>query len=351
MSQYNLRSLNQLSKNSILIWRIVQTAFWFIGLAIVFFLFFDPEIGIHLFWNILIPVAPALIVVAIGFWRNVCPMATNSLFFRHLGISKKKILSMKQSSQLNLIAIVALFVVVPLRHGIFDMNGPATAILILSLVAAAIVMGMRYEWKSGWCSGLCPVHPVEKLYGLNSNLYLPNAHCDSCSRCMVLCPDATPKVNPLSLKKNNYQKLGGFLMVGAFPGFVWGWFQVPDSEGIANLSHLLSLYELPLIGMAVTSLLYFLLKRFFKEKLLTAIFSATAVSCYYWFRIPALFGFGLFPNDGMLINLSQSIPEWSIDLAVVITTLFFFWRIVFRKQTGARWAKRPPYADKLKAAS
>ncbi len=350
MSPTQTRRLTKLSNKSILWWRIAQVGVWLVGLTILFFLFYDPEIGIHLFWNILIPVAPALIVVAIGLWRNVCPMATNSLFFRHLGLSKKKKLSMRQSSILNLVAIVALFLIVPLRHGIFDMNGPATGILLLSLAFAAIFMGLNYEWKSGWCSGLCPVHPVEKLYGLNSNLYLPNAHCDSCSRCMVLCPDATPKVNPHSLKKNIFHKLNGFLMVGAFPGFIWGWFQVPDATGIRDIPHLLSLYELPLVGMAVTSILYLLLRRFFNEKLLTAIFSATAVSCYYWYRIPALFGFGMFPGDGMLVDLTSSIPAWSTDVAVALTTLFFFYRIVFRKQTGARWAKRPPYADKLQAA-
>lgn len=350
MEPINLRRLRKISNKSILIWRIAQTAVWLVGLTILFFLFYDPEIGIHLFWNILIPVAPALLVIGIGLWRNVCPMATNSLFFRHLGLSKRKKLSMKQSSVLNFIAILALFLIVPLRHGIFDMNGPATGILLLSLAFAAIFMGLTYEWKSGWCSGLCPVHPVEKLYGLNSNLNLPNAHCDSCSRCMVLCPDATPKSNPLSLKKNTFHKINGFLMVGAFPGFIWGWFQVPDATGIKDFSHLISLYELPMVGMAVTSILYIILKRFFSEKLLTAIFSAAAVSCYYWFRLPALFGFGMFPKDGMLVDLSNSIPEWSIDLSVTLITLFFFYRIVFRKQTGARWAKRPPYADKLKAA-
>ena len=350
MSPTHSRSLKQLSKKSILYWRIAQTGVWLVGLTIIFFLLFYPTIGIHLFWNVLIPIAPALIVVAIGLWRNVCPMATNSLFFRHLGLSKKKKLTMKQSSILNFIAIASLFIIVPLRHGIFDMNGPATAVLILSLAVAAIGMGLIYEWKSGWCSGLCPVHPVEKLYGLNSKLYLPNAHCDSCSRCMVLCPDATPRVNPMSLKKNNFHKISGFLMVAAFPGFIWGWFQVPDAERIIDLEHLISLYYLPLIGMAVTSLLYLFLKRFFKQKLLTAIFSASAVSCYYWYRIPALVGFGIFPKDGMLVDLSRSIPQWSVDLVVATITLFLFWRIVFREQTDAPWAKRPTYEDKLKAA-
>lgn len=344
------RSLKKLPNHKKTIWRIVQTAVWLVGLAILLSLVFFPDLGIHLFWNILIPVAPALIVVAIGLWRNICPMATNSLFIRHQGLSKRKKLSMSQSAKLNFVAVVALFLIVPLRHGIFDMNGMATAILILSLSAVAIFMGLRYEWKSGWCSGLCPVHPVEKLYGLNSNLEISNAHCDSCSRCMVLCPDSTPTVNPMSLKKTPYHKMAGFLMVAAFPGFVWGWFQVPDSASIESAAHLLSLYQLPAIGMAVSSLLYFVLKPFLKESTLISVFSAAAVSCYYWFRIPALVGYGIYPGDGMLIDLNAVLPLWVVQILILSTTAFFFWWIVLRTQKRTRWAKRPIYADHLKSA-
>lgn len=345
MNKSSLQSENQLSSRSILIWRIAQTLVWLVGVGILFNLVFFPTLGIHLFWNILIPVAPVLIVVAVGVWRNVCPMASNALFPRHMGYSKRIKLSLAQTGKLNLIAVIALFIVVPLRHAIFDTNGLATAILILSLAVIAIIMGLLFEWKSGWCSGLCPVHPVEKLYGLNNRLSLPNAHCDNCFRCVTPCPDSTPGINPMSSKKTNYHRVAGFLMVGSFPGFVWGWFQVSDYNGITNIEQLITIYKMPLIGLLISSALFLILKKFLKERLLIAIFSATAVSCYYWFRLPALVGFGIFPNDGMLINLSNSIPKWSITVTVITTTLFFFWWIVVRKQKKTSWTTRPAYAD------
>ncbi len=345
MNTSSLQSENQLSSRSIFIWRIVQTLVWLVGAGILFNLIFFPTIGLHLFWNILIPVAPALIVVAVGVWRNVCPMASNALLPRHMGYSKKMKLSIGQTDKLNLISVIALFLIVPLRHAIFDTNGLATAILILSLAAIAIIIGFLFEWKSGWCSGLCPVHPVEKLYGLNNKLSLPNAHCDNCFRCVTPCPDSTPGINPMSSKVTIYQRLTGFLMVGAFPGFVWGWFQVPDYSGITNIEQLITIYKMPLIGLLISSALFLILKRFLKERTLIAIFSATAVSCYYWYRLPALVGFGIFPNDGMLIDLSDSIPKWSLTVTVVATTLFFFWWIVVRKQNKTSWVNRPPYAD------
>jgi len=344
MKKSNLQSENQLPSRSILIWRTVQILVWLVGVSILFNLFFFPTIGLHLFWNILIPVAPALLVLAIGVWRNVCPMASNALLPRHMDFSKRKKMSLAQSGKFNLIAVIALFLIVPLRHAIFDTNGLATAILILSLAVIAVIVGLLFEWKSGWCSGLCPVHPVEKLYGLNNRLSIPNAHCDNCFHCVTPCPDSTPGINPMSSNKTTYHKIAGNLMVGAFPGFVWGWFQVPNYLGLTNIEQLITIYKMPLIGLLISSALFLILKRFLKEKTLIAVFSATAVSCYYWFRIPALVGFGIFPNDGMLIDLSDSIPKWSITITIIATTLFFFWWIVVRKQKPIWWVIRPAYS-------
>jgi len=337
----HVNSGDQMSPRSILIWRIVQTLVWLAGVLILFNLIFYPTIGIHLFWDILIPIAPALLVVAVGIWRNVCPLASTALFPRHINISKRKKLTISQTGKLNLIAVLALFIIVPLRHAIFNMNGLTTALLILSLGLIAVIAGLFYEWKSVWCSGLCPVHPVEKLYGINNKLPLPNAHCNKCTRCVTPCPDSTTGINSLSSKKTTYHKVAGFLMVGGFPGFVWGWFQVPDYPGLTGIEQLIEIYKLPMLGLFFTGVLFFALKTFLEEKVLIPIFSAAAVSCYYWFRIPALFGFGIFPGDGMLIDLTGALPEWSFTVATFATTLFFFWWIVFSKQNKISWMTRP----------
>ncbi len=90
--------------------------------------------------------------------------------------------------------------------------------------------------------------------------------------------------------------------------------------------------------------LLLVLKRFIQERILIAVFSAAAVSCYYWFRLPALFGWGFFPGDGMLVDLTGVLPEWAITVMVVVLTLFFFWWIVFSKQLKISWVIRPAYA-------
>ncbi len=347
MTNYNLKSGNQLSPSSIRIWRIVQVLLLFVGAGFLFGLIFYPDIGLQVFWNVFITIVPAFLVIAVGLWRNICPMASLSLFPRHIGISKKKKLTDTQSGKLNLIAIVALLVLVPLRHAIFDMNGLATALLIISLGVISIIAGYLYDWKSAWCSSLCPVYPIEKLYGLKSTFSLPNAHCDECHRCVTPCPDTTPEINPLSSKKTTYHKISGFLTVAALPGFIWGWFQVPAYPGTIGMQELFAIYKLPILGLLVSCMLYLVMKRFFQERVLISIFSATAVSCYYWFRLPALFGFGMSPETGTLIDLTAVLPEWSMTLLVISTALFFFWWIVFNKQNKNPWVIRPVYADKV----
>lgn len=336
-----------MSFRSIMIWRVVQTVVWLVGAIIVFCLIFYPATGINLFWNMLIPAAPFLLVVFTGVWRNVCPMATNALLPRHFGLSKRKRLSTKQIAILNLVATVSLYVIVPLRHAYFNTNGHATAVLILSMVALSFASGFVYEWKSAWCAALCPVHPVEKLYGLKTTIAIPNAHCAQCRNCVIPCPDSTPNIHPLTANKTVYQTISGYLMAGGFPGFIWGWFQVPDHSPLQGLPLIVAMYGFPLLGAAATLGLFLMLKRMvtkINEATLISIFAAAAVACYYWFRIPSLVGFGVYDTDGMIVDLKGVLPQWIVHVAVACSTLFFFWWIVLRKTNQQSWIIRPQYA-------
>jgi hypothetical protein len=345
---------NQLSATSILLWRIAQTAVWMIGATIFICLIFFPQLGVLLFWNILIPVAPALIVVAVGLWRNVCPLATVTLLPRHLNVSKRKHMPQTLQAQLSLLAVVALYVIVPLRHLIFNKSGHATAMLLFGVTLVGICMGFIFEWKSAWCSSLCPVHPVEKLYGSNVIASLPNAHCDQCFNCVIPCPDSTPHFHPTFFQKTTYHRLSGLLIVGGLPGFIWGWFHVPDNTQINTLVQLFDVYEMPMIGFTISLILYFITIKTVNKKydnLITSLFAAAAVSCYYWFRIPALLGFGNWSNDGLLINLNTIIPSWIITVITTFTTLFFFWWITIRKAKQTSWIIRPAYGKKDEKSS
>jgi hypothetical protein len=341
-----------LSSRSVLMWRVGQITVWLIGAAILFCLLFFPVIGLLLFWNILIPVAPALLVVGPGLWRNVCPLATTNLLPRHFGLSKKIKLSAKQLGMFNLIGIIALYIIVPLRHAIFNTSGLATALLIIGLAICGIILGFFYEWKSAWCSGLCPIHPVEKLYGGNSFTSLPNLHCTHCANCVVPCPDSSPNIRPGSSKKTIWHKMSGILTAGGLPGFIWGWFHVPDKEFTGTFAGFFNVYKMPFIGFAFTLIIYGVLSITLNstqsrlDKKLTGFFAAMGVSCYYWYRIPALLGFGTLGEDGLLIDLRYHLSQWTITALTFLTTIFFFYWLFFRKQSNKSWLIRPEFVKK-----
>ena len=349
ITQTQFKSGIDLSPKSKAIWKAAQAGVWLVGAFILTCLLFFPPVGLILFWNILIPVAPALFVLAVGVWRNVCPLATTNLLPRHFGFSQKKKLTAIQLGKLNLIAVVALFALVPLRHAIFNNSGPATGLLIITMAMIGVGMGFVYEWKSAWCSGLCPIHPVEKLYGGNVVGSVPNAHCIECQNCVIPCPDSTPNVHPISSKKTIYHQLAGLMVVGGLPGFIWGWFHVPDETTITSLNNFFSVYELPLIGFVASSIIYIIASMMVPNKYeqkLVSVFAASGVSCYYWYRIPSLIGYGKFADDGLLYNLSGLIPAWVIPIVNVATTLFFFYFLVIRKTNNQSWVVRPPFATK-----
>ncbi|HLO83308.1 MAG TPA: hypothetical protein VK166_20235 [Chitinophagaceae bacterium] len=338
-----------LSEEATLTWRIVQLLVWLTGAVILSCLIFLPQTGIKLFWNILIPVAPAVFVLALGIWRNVCPLATTNLLPRHLGLSRQKKMSQQQAGLFGLIAVLALFTIVPLRHAVFNRSGMATAVMIMIMAAIGIGLGFIYEWKSAWCSGLCPIHPVEKLYGENVLFTVPNVHCRSCQNCVVPCPDSTPNMHPALSDKTIFHTVSGVLIIGGLPGFIWGWFHVPDVDGMHSWSEAWAIYQLPLFGLSISLCLYMMLMSLLSKeqgKNLVRVFAAMSVSCYYWYRIPALLGFGNYADDGQLIDLSRSMPFLIIVVLQVLVTAFLFYWLVFRKLNKKNWAARPAFAKR-----
>ncbi|MDH3650626.1 MAG: hypothetical protein OEQ53_13165, partial [Saprospiraceae bacterium] len=289
---------------------------------------------------------PALLVVATGLWRNVCPMASTALFPMHLQFSREKRLSIATQGRLHVVGVTLLLLLVPLRHVILDTNGLATAGVIIILAICAFILGANYKWKSAWCSGICPIHPVEKLYGSRSAFELPNAHCVSCHQCTIPCPDSTPSMHPLAHTGTPFHHMAGIVMIGAFPGFIWGWFHVPDYQGMEGWNHLDLAYGLPLIGAIISLILFIGLLRWGLVKNVERqflFFATIAVSCYYWYRLPALLGFGLFPGDGMLVDLSNILPHWFPIASRLVTTSFFIWWLLIRNSDRRSWSIRPPF--------
>ncbi len=328
-------------------WRVAQGAVLLVGVGMVAALLLAPPLGLTLVWNILIPVAPALLVFAPGIWRNICPLGTTGLLARHSGHSARVKLTPEMQGRFAFGGLVLLLLIVPLRHVTLNTNGPATAVALIASAVAAVWLGTRYEWKSGWCAGLCPVHPVERFYGIRPAISVVNAHCDACQRCTAVCSDSARGTHPLRAPATPLHRWSGTLLTGGFAGYVWGWFQVGDGAGLGDA------FMVPLVGMLVTLTVFVGVQAMLpvpRHELLVRIFAFAAVATYYWYRLPMLFGFGEHPGDGVLVDLTANLPVWAPVAGRVATTALFGWWLVLRTPSHKRaWSIRPPYASGIGA--
>ncbi|RTL47400.1 MAG: ferredoxin [Rhodocyclaceae bacterium] len=336
--------------------RALQNSLLLAGVFLVGALLFRPAVGLVIMWNILIPTAPALIVVAPGLWRNICPMATLSLLPRRLGLSRKRIPSRRWTGLLGLTSVSALFLIVPLRHILLNTSGSMTALMLLLAAGIAVATGIAFEWRSGWCTSLCPIHPVEKLYGLSPPITVKNMRCDSCRKCTAICPDSIRSMTPVVTGPSALDRWVGHGFTGSFVGFIFGWYQVPDYPGHIGAVEIAAGYLWPFGCAAVSLLLYAATRKWLcQSKLarhaLIRIFAAAAVSCYYWYRIPALTGFGPYSDTGLLYDLTGVLPNWTPVASRILTTSFFAWFLLLRPSPNTSWMIRPVFdATQIKPA-
>lgn len=338
-------SKQQLSAKSLAVWQIAQYAVLLLGVALLATLLLRPGLGLNLMWNGLIPLAPALLVIVPGLWRNICPMATLSLLPQRLGLSRSNMLPRRWVAVLSLVSLGGLFVIVPLRHLALDTDAPLTALMIILSALLALGMGMLFELRSGWCNSLCPIHPVEKLYGQAPAVTLPNARCDECRKCSQPCPDSIRAMNPTVTGSSRLEKGAGHFIVGALVGFIWGWYRVPDFHTGVSAGDIVAAFAWPYGGALCSLLLYAAARRWVYRSeetrtLLVKLFATAAVCMYYWYRIPALAGFGPNPGTGMLLDLSSDLPMLPV-YSHIITTSFFIWFLLLRWETENSWMARP----------
>ncbi len=317
------------------IWGALQAAMLAVGAVLVGLLLFWPAAGIALMWNFLIPVAPALVTIAPGLWRNICPMATFHMLPQKLGIAQNIRMPEWGAAALGLMSIILLFVVVPMRRIGLNVDGTLTAIMLLSAAVAAGVMGSLFEMRSGWCTTLCPIHPVERLYGTKPAITFKNARCDLCEGCSNPCPDSTPQLTPTVTGATKLQQFLGNFLVGSFPGFVWGWYQVqdypPDQVGTQAI---ITAYVWPWGACLVTYVVFKIAEHILRHKenaraILHRVFAAAAISTYYWYRLP---------------GPASLLPDWFPTVSHMVTTPFFFWFLVLRS-SKVSWLKRPVMAS------
>lgn len=277
------------------------------GIGLFAALLAAPETGLHLLWDVAVPLLPLLLVIAPGVWRNACPLSTVSLLPSRTGLSRRRPLSRRWQTRLLGSGIVLLLLILPLRHLLLNGSATATALLLGGFALAAFSLGFVFDLKSAWCSGLCPLHPLELLYGSRPQVTVKNAQCRACSGCTAICRDSTAGVAPLNA---NCSRLLPTLLVGGFPGFVLGWFLVELQPGWSLARALLVAYGLPLLGLTCSLALYLLAARVWRTGA-PRLFAFAAIAIFYWFKVPELAGLSRDASQA-IIDLRTALPHWAV---------------------------------------
>ncbi|HYM57883.1 MAG TPA: FAD-dependent oxidoreductase [Solirubrobacteraceae bacterium] len=277
------------SRISVRTWWAIRVASIVAALVVAALLIASPDDGLFVMWKIVIPLLPLLFLVAPGVWRNICPLAAANQTPRVLGLTRA-LTAPKWLKEYGYVVAISLFVLfVILRKLGLDDNGPASALLLLGALTGGFMGGVYLKGKSGWCSSICPLLPVQRIYGQTPFALVPNSHCQPCVGCTTNCYDFNPRAAYLADLSSPDPYWSGYrrFFVAAFPGLVLAFFKVPeapDSIGVAEMLGRIALY----MGVSIAS--FQLLDTFLKVSThkLTTLYGAAAFNIFYWFGAPDL---------------------------------------------------------------
>lgn len=270
------------------IWNGLRVATLVVWIAVAVLLIVDPDDGLKLLWGFIVPIVPAIVVVAPGVWRQICPMAFANQTPGRLGLSRGRDLPERVKDAAFFIAVAIFVVVVALRHPLFNHVGPATGALLLFSLAAAFAGGLIFKRRSGWCGTFCPLGPIQRTYGQAPLLAVPQTYCATCVGCQKNCYDFNPVASAFDDIHDDDPRYAGqrrFFMAMIL-GFVLGYF-VQGSEpayGYPIYLAILLASALGTVGIYQFSVSYLRL-----DPYRCALgFAAAALVAFYWFAGPII---------------------------------------------------------------
>lgn len=317
------------------VWRRLRFVSLAGALGIVLLLIADPNNGLLLLWSVLIPLLPIVFFAAPGLWRNLCPLAAANQSPRTFGFSKELEPPVWFREYAFVIAAAAFFVLVATRKALFNENALASAVLVGGALLLAFTGGVLFRGKSGWCSSVCPLLPVQRVYGQEPFALVPNAHCQPCVGCTKNCYDFNPRPSWLADLADPDERYSARrrLFAGAFPGLVLGYFLVPDPPdiGIADMYVRMSLAVLASTGslFALEALL-----RVSSAKL-TALYGAFALNAFYWYATPAVV-------ENLTDEAAPASLLWTTRALLVAATAVWLYRAFAKERVFLEAAAAPP---------
>src|SRR3954452_6033505 len=220
------------SRIPVKVWHALRAGSLVGGLVVAALLIAVPDTGLFVMWRVVIPSLPLLFMVAPGIWRNLCPLAASNQTPRALKITKA-ITAPNWLKEYGYVIAFSLFIgFVVLRRLGLDDSGAYSALLLLGAMTGAFAGGMVLKGKSGWCSTICPLLPVQRIYGQTPLALVANAHRQPCVGFVKNCYDFNPRAAYLADLHDDDNYWSGYrrFFVGAFPGIVAGFFYVSNGS-------------------------------------------------------------------------------------------------------------------------
>jgi hypothetical protein len=301
---------------------IIATAVLLAGLVV------QPDLAIDVLWNILIPLVPASLLVSPAIWRNVCPLATLNTLTNRSAVQRT--LTDKVLPGAGMVGIVLFVVMVPARRFLFNTDGVVLLVTIVAVALLAVVLGGFFQLKAGFCNSICPVLPVERLYGQHPLMRVNNPRCVPCTMCIARgCIDLNPGKS-IAQTLGNARRSNAWLLTGygvfaaAFPGFVIGYYTTQDGP----LASAGSVYLNVAVWALGSYLAAGLLVRLFRLGAARAmvLLAAVAAGLYYWFAADTI-------TTAFVIQGTATVAIRAAALALVV---FWLWRALpHRAAAGA----------------
>lgn len=139
-----------------------------------------------LLWQGIIPLVPFLLLLNVRLWRNVCPLG-------RLSEGPEGSSDGLERAAIG-VAILLFAAILPFRAAWFAESGVATATFLAGIGATSVALGRRCVRRSGFCTTLCPMLPVELLYGQAPLIEVGRGACATCSLCTTrACPNCLPE--------------------------------------------------------------------------------------------------------------------------------------------------------------
>ena len=245
-----------------------------------------PDIGLRVFWGLMIPVVPALLVIAPGLWRQICPMAFLNQIPRMTHISAARDLPETGRKWAFAVAVLFFFVCIALRAPVLNHNGLIVGIGLFAVLLLALLGGLIFKGRSGWCGTFCPLGPIQRDYGQAPVLVVRNGYCENCVGCQKNCYDFNPRAAVFGDLYDDDPRYAGqrrFFMA-MLPGIIFGYFLQDQHPAYGPW-----IYALILIGSTCASVgVYQTLTSFFSVTPFRAanLFACIALMAFYAFAVP-----------------------------------------------------------------